>query len=833
MQGLQARWLWLGLAFLGHSPLSAWPLETQYDPASRGRPKQIFFPETGSLPRRLASDARSIALRYLSEQRSSLGLAPDAPLPRLVAERQSLSARHFRFQQYQDGRLIDKAQLLISVLPDGRIFQVFNTLVNVPSPRAAARLSREEAYDRAWEALGVSGSLYQTPRARLIYKVESESLHPVYQVELSTTAPFGVWSVAVDAVDGKIRSIVDARITHKQRRPDLAAPTASGPRSDRRAAFAAWKNQEVRTRSALRFEPQALSQGQAQVFDPDPRTSLNRRGLEDFSPAADFLAAYQNRILPEVTFDGSEYSLAGPWAKIVDFAPPVSAPTLSRDGSWNFQRGEQGFNDAMSYFHIDQSQRYLQSLGYTGERGIQQRPIEIDANGAGDEDFDNSYFDPTSNRLAFGHGCVDDNEDADVILHEYGHAIQLDINPAWADGDTGAIGEGFGDYWAASYSLSTVGGTLYYPEEVFSWDGHGSGTCWSGRVLNAFAARYDPSRNYEAHALIEGGFQAEELWSTPLFQALLSLRALGVPREEVDRIVVEAHFGLGPGVKMQELAQATVAVAQLLYPEGPHAAVFRQKFSQHGILSEPRPELALSWLSSSDSGGDGSWDPGEELSLSFRISNQGQLAARGLALGLRTSDPHVQLAGEAPSLSEILPGSSEEFSLTLRIAPEAPCGSVIRAALVLSSADQPEISSEIERRLGTAIGFRAEAQVNLPIPDATGTPLRSVLLIQSRGLVSEQLQVGISIRHSYRGDLKVTLSSPSGKRVVLHDHSGFSQDDIVGVYPLTLDSKESLKGLTGESFQGDWELTVEDDSPGDTGRLESWSLGDTNSYRCQ
>jgi hypothetical protein len=34
-------------------------------------------------------------------------------------------------------------------------------------------------------------------------------------------------------------------------------------------------------------------------------------------------------------------------------------------------------------------------------------------------------------RLAFGEGGVDDAEDVDVVLHEYGHAIQHDTVPGW------------------------------------------------------------------------------------------------------------------------------------------------------------------------------------------------------------------------------------------------------------------------------------------------------------------------------------------------------------------------------------------------------------------
>ena len=55
--------------------------------------------------------------------------------------------------------------------------------------------------------------------------------------------------------------------------------------------------------------------------------------------------------------------------------------------------------------------------------------------------------------LRFGKGGVDDAEDAEVILHEYGHAIQdSQSRRLRRSEEAGAIGEGFGDYWAATVS---------------------------------------------------------------------------------------------------------------------------------------------------------------------------------------------------------------------------------------------------------------------------------------------------------------------------------------------------------------------------------------------
>jgi hypothetical protein len=217
--------------------------------------------------------------------------------------------------------------------------------------------------------------------------------------------------------------------------------------------------------------------------------------------------------------------------------------------------------------------------------------MDIDSDGVNGDD--NSHFSGTgaTGYLAFGHGCVNDSEDADVILHEYGHAIQASINSSWSGGDTGAMGEGFGDYWAGSYSYSTTNGKTYHPEWAFTWDGHSS--CWGGRAMNRTDAKYNSTKSYGAHQSVTEGtatFQSDELWSTPLFQSLTALMAAGKSRADVDKIILEAHFGLGSGVKMPAMATAIVSAATKLFPaDSSFANTFKAKFEAQNILTTVLP----------------------------------------------------------------------------------------------------------------------------------------------------------------------------------------------------------------------------------------------------
>src|SRR6185369_15961153 len=69
---------------------------------------------------------------------------------------------------------------------------------------------------------------------------------------------------------------------------------------------------------------------------------------------------------------------------------------------------------------------------------------------------DNSFYRNGTKKLTitFGKGGVDDAEDAEVVVHEYGHSVQDDQVPGFGSSEeAGSIGEAFGDYLAVSVGL--------------------------------------------------------------------------------------------------------------------------------------------------------------------------------------------------------------------------------------------------------------------------------------------------------------------------------------------------------------------------------------------
>ncbi|MCP4043552.1 MAG: M6 family metalloprotease domain-containing protein, partial [Gammaproteobacteria bacterium] len=114
-----------------------------------------------------------------------------------------------------------------------------------------------------------------------------------------------------------------------------------------------------------------------------------------------------------------------------------------------------------------------------------------------------------------------------------------------------------------------------------------------------------------------------------------------------------------------------------------------------------------------------------------------------------------------------------------------------------------------------------ETSPNLMIPDNKPTGISSVLVVSANGEVTS-ISIGIEIIHSWISDLKVSLRSPSGMSVVLHDHEGQDGDDIIRTW--TSDEFADLQRLHGEEVRGDWTLHIVDKASDDVGRLLRWHL---------
>jgi Zn-dependent metalloprotease len=212
---------------------------------------------------------------------------------------------------------------------------------------------------------------------------------------------------------------------------------------------------------------------------------------------------------------------------------------------------------------------YIQSLGFgTGlypPVNMQSQRVRINQWGQ-----DNSFAtDHPKDELRFGKGGVDDAEDAEVILHEYGHAIHFSQDFSFASEEAGAISEGFGDYWAAD--VSNIVAPTPDPACIADWDS----TSYTSTTPHCLR-RVDTDLHYPGD--LNGEVHHDgQIWSRALWDIR---KALG--HVEADTIILDGQFDF-PGTTMTALAQSTVAAAQSIY--GPAAATaVTTAFMDRGIL---------------------------------------------------------------------------------------------------------------------------------------------------------------------------------------------------------------------------------------------------------
>ncbi|GGP53399.1 peptidase S8 [Shewanella algicola] len=103
---------------------------------------------------------------------------------------------------------------------------------------------------------------------------------------------------------------------------------------------------------------------------------------------------------------------------------------------------------------------------------------------------------------------------------------------------------------------------------------------------------------------------------------------------------------------------------------------------------------------------------------------------------------------------------------------------------------------------------------NYSIPDNNTTGITSPITVSRTG-DSGTVSVSLGVIHTYIGDLKVQLSSPSGQTVVLHNNTGGSTDNISQTYSAN---------MTGIESSGVWTLKAVDNANRDTGYIDTWSL---------
>jgi hypothetical protein len=427
------------------------------------------------------------AAKALREQAARLRI--DASTFKLERIRTSLIGTHVRGRQYRGGVPISGTEVLVSAIA-GRVAQVNVEATTLPGEPTTAPVGELVAKAAALGAVGVSHLLQPLTVTRLLVP-RGGRLVDSYQV--GVLAKHLAVRVDIDAATGRVRALVD-----------------EGRRDE----------------------------GTAHAFSPNPvvtsrNTSLRQPGENGTLDAPLASPALTAQLRPlQISYHPSS-TLTGDWAT-VEYPLGYGGPDFS------YGRSDPRFVGLNAYAQVDRYQRWLQSIGVTGVNATPQTLVALT------EGDDNSAYYPSLDAIIYGGGGVPDAEDGEIVLHEYGHAMQDDQMPGVSgSGQTGAMGEGFGDFNAANYYAMTSGG--FGDLCIGDWDS----TTYSPTNPPCLR-RLDSRKRYPAG--IDGEVHDDgELWSAYLWR-------------------LRSHLGSSPTERSTNAIRLVVSAQELMRPTGSFGA---------------------------------------------------------------------------------------------------------------------------------------------------------------------------------------------------------------------------------------------------------------------
>jgi zinc metalloprotease ZmpB len=578
--------------------------------------------------------------QFLIEEGDGFGWkSPDIDL-RLISDDVAASSRHVTYQQTFKGLPVLDHMVRVNMDREGRVSMVlsayspvlapegtFNVVPSTPSSQAV-----EIAFRRFADGKG------RHSEAKLgIIRPESPVL--VWEVMVWPVNEPAEYRVQVDARSGEVVRAINQAISLSDKGLKTVEDSGSDLFLPADPVFPFVVKSKMEREGVLAFEPNASvsrTDGTGLVFDPSPLYSV---GVNYGAPYIDANDATNSSLdaarsavpIRDISVNSSnQFVLNGPFVSITGLNSGGSdvyvPPAEESPSGFQYTRAQSGFEAVNAYYHIDKSQRYVQSLGIQGR---QASPLSVNPQGLTRDD---SFFFPSSNSLSFGTGGVDDAEDPTVVWHEYAHALLEAVSPGILSTVEGsAFHEGWADYWAASYLRSQVdsGASKRLDwRKLFAWDS-GDGSIWTGRTVDhqgvypqGICSTSGSSCNVHDDGL---------MWATTMMEVYDQLG-----RTTTDQLSLLSHAYLVAPVKFSDAAEAVIQ-ADLDYNNGVNVGTLITIFDRRGLVSAGNyaPVIVHSQLPNTEKLGGTIEVEAQAIGVSAEIANI-QLIAESGSTGSQT-----------------------------------------------------------------------------------------------------------------------------------------------------------------------------------------------------
>ena len=284
------------------------------------------------------NDPVDVARRYLAENAKQWGIDPSLSDLSLVRLTEGKSASNVVFQQVSKGVKVRDAFVSVLVTKDNK--PILNTLryrppgaIAAPDLSQISALSNASAVTVAREYVGVRGDLRGAVSSEIQIDFDGKRFQPVWRIFIPSLDPLGDWEVLVTE-----------------------------------------ENVPISKMNLMRF-----ISGEGYVFNPNPIVTSGDTSLVSNGNSESAALNNQRQLVTLLGLDGSGY-LKGNYVDLT--APGISGgyrlagQAYSPTFSYLYTRGDGKFEEAMVYYHVDITQRYIQSLGF---QNINNRAMPVHA----------------------------------------------------------------------------------------------------------------------------------------------------------------------------------------------------------------------------------------------------------------------------------------------------------------------------------------------------------------------------------------------------------------------------------------------------------------------
>lgn len=504
-----------------------------------------------------------------------------------VVPRQLGRVQQILLPQVIDGRRVENAHLLISINPTAKTLRIIPQTILRQRPPAVTRGAEEAeaivqhilCVDLGFELRlpadygsqkcvlpeSVSFDVIADPETR--YLSAAGKVHAVYHVEASAT-----------------RHSDSADETLALREYDISA--VDGPIADAL----------VRERDRIH----KATSGTCRIFNPSPMIVKRRPPIKP-EVIRDDDCAYEEAALTDLDDPvNGDYTLKGKYVAIVELegaVAPKTRQTSVRLDAPHFcysRLDTTDFASVMAYHHLTVLQHEAEQMGF---EKLLQKPLRVDvlagsasvipyiasvaafrdgkSGSIGDGYIVFGLFQPTIDSL------VSDAEDAEIIAHEYGHALlhhaalgffNITGKGAFKGSEAKAVDEGFADFWSLSWFASRTKAAKQDWRCFGEW-GH-AGTCYRKIGKRVFYSAFKPQEDEHTNGLI---------WASTLLRIMENV--FKGDRRQTQILVLQGHLNamnVGEVPSMRSMAEG-ILVADDEEFAGRNRKALCEVFRKHGL----------------------------------------------------------------------------------------------------------------------------------------------------------------------------------------------------------------------------------------------------------